>query len=320
MKKDVYDQVRFDKLSEALGLPLYQVVGVIQTLSDKCLNNALWGDIGRLEDKDIARLIRWEHDPARLIDALLESGWLVRHDRMRLYFPDWLDDCEDMYIRRMLSQATMDPKDIPANTNRAKAKWVFDNEYLPKLSPTSTVTHGEAREAVVGNSRPQGSTDVNGDARSAEPNRADANPGLANAEPLARSGPRKPLKRNRMSKPEGVWDTLARLGSDSPEFIQASTTTKDHFIDRVMGLTGDRTGWREWYSKTADIMDSKGAIGFFVEAVDYIEKAQSPDRDDVGEFEHPGRALVAKLLEWRNSQPKPKPKWIPYPAGSKVNA
>jgi len=61
------------------------------------------GNIGKLSDAAIARWVGWADDPAKLVDALVNSGWLDRSEGHRLIVHDWhahADDATDNALAR----------------------------------------------------------------------------------------------------------------------------------------------------------------------------------------------------------------------------
>lgn len=64
-------------------------VGILERLWHATIVGAYKGDIGRLDDEDIAEAIGWAGEPSEIIDLLVECGWLDRHDEYRLVVHDW---------------------------------------------------------------------------------------------------------------------------------------------------------------------------------------------------------------------------------------
>jgi hypothetical protein len=79
-------------LQKSLGIPLYQVVGILETLWLMTAQYADDGDLSRLNTSQIAAYLEWEKEALALIDSLVECGWLDREgDRLRIH--DWEDHC-----------------------------------------------------------------------------------------------------------------------------------------------------------------------------------------------------------------------------------
>jgi len=89
MKKDTVSKVKFKRLQRHLKLPLWQTIGLLESLWHCALTNAPDGDIGRLSNDDIAAAIEWEDDADNLVNALVQTGWLDTDDQFRLIVHDW---------------------------------------------------------------------------------------------------------------------------------------------------------------------------------------------------------------------------------------
>lgn len=80
---------KFKKLKRRLGLPLWQVKGLLESLWHVTLSSTPEGDIGRLSNEDIAATIEWDGDEDDLIHTLTETGWIDESDEYRLVIHDW---------------------------------------------------------------------------------------------------------------------------------------------------------------------------------------------------------------------------------------
>lgn len=89
MKSGTESKTKFRNLKRRLRLKYWEVVGVLETLWRVTQNDAPAGDIGKLENDDIAAALEWEGDPDELIDALIETRWVDRDDEFRLIIHDW---------------------------------------------------------------------------------------------------------------------------------------------------------------------------------------------------------------------------------------
>lgn len=81
---------KFRKLQKRLSLPLFQVVGVLESLWHLTVQCADNGDLSRFSPEDICDFMGWLGNPDELIDALVECRWLDRVDG-GLFVHDWLD-------------------------------------------------------------------------------------------------------------------------------------------------------------------------------------------------------------------------------------
>lgn len=72
-------------------MPHWQTVGVLESIWLLTQTNAPRGDLGRMPDDDIAAGIEWNGSAESLIGALVDAGFVVRHNRYRLVVHDWHD-------------------------------------------------------------------------------------------------------------------------------------------------------------------------------------------------------------------------------------
>ncbi len=90
-------------LARLLGMPLPCALGVLEALWHVTAQSAQRGDIGKLEDQEIADSMWIESDATALIDALVESKWLARHDSYRLVVVGWSEHADDA-VRKYLKR------------------------------------------------------------------------------------------------------------------------------------------------------------------------------------------------------------------------
>jgi hypothetical protein len=93
MKSGALTSVKLMRLKRTLGLTQYQAVGLLECLWHFTAHNTPDGGIGRYTDDDIAAVLEWENAAAELIGALIESGWIDRHQDGSLWVHDWLEHC-----------------------------------------------------------------------------------------------------------------------------------------------------------------------------------------------------------------------------------
>lgn len=92
---------KFKRLQHTLQVPLYEAVGVLETLWIITVINARQGDIGRLTDEEVAMEIGWtKTGPTEFVEALVRTGWIDRDgdvwapgEGWRLIVHDWPDHC-----------------------------------------------------------------------------------------------------------------------------------------------------------------------------------------------------------------------------------
>lgn len=95
------------RLARRLELPRYAVVGLLELLWHFTAQFARRGDVGRYADVDLADALAWDREPAELITALVETGWLDEHPEHRLVVHHWHDHADEA-VRKALQRAGED--------------------------------------------------------------------------------------------------------------------------------------------------------------------------------------------------------------------
>lgn len=95
MKREAVNHTKMARFERRLDLRRYEAVGLLELLWHLATKEAPAGNIGKLSDDDIAMAVGWDGDPPALCDALVEAGWLDRHEGYRLIVHDWSQHCED---------------------------------------------------------------------------------------------------------------------------------------------------------------------------------------------------------------------------------
>ena len=120
MKRQALDHTKMDLLMRKLNLPRWGAVGILESLWHLTAKEAPRGDIGRLTNERIAIGIEWrgaknsppESEADRLIQALVEAGWMEVNGIHRFVIHDWdehADDSVKKYLKRNnLSFACLD--------------------------------------------------------------------------------------------------------------------------------------------------------------------------------------------------------------------
>ena len=93
MKKQTTSHTKFKRLKRRLGLPDFQIVGILESLWHLTANEAPAGDIGKLSNEDIGSYMEWAGSDDELINHLVSSGWVDRDEKYRLIVHDWGDHC-----------------------------------------------------------------------------------------------------------------------------------------------------------------------------------------------------------------------------------
>lgn len=101
MKVGTLNHLKTKRLKRRLNIPLYQTVGLLETLWQITTESADAGDIGRFSDEDIALALEWEGDPGELVEAMVETGWLDHDPVQRLVVHDWLDHAPEFIKERV---------------------------------------------------------------------------------------------------------------------------------------------------------------------------------------------------------------------------
>lgn len=139
MKRGTPRHKKMYDLAARLKIELPHAVGIMEMLWQHAAQYTRQGDIGTLDDQDIAAAVKWSKRPEALIEGLVGSGWLHRHDEYRLYVHDWPDHCEQSVEKWLKSQkppkdflpvygktldrvVTISRKGTPSGTAKAEAK------------------------------------------------------------------------------------------------------------------------------------------------------------------------------------------------------
>lgn len=101
MKSGTPSHIKTKKLKMLLKLPLWQVVGILESLWHFAGDCADDGGVGRYSNEDIAAYMEWERDPEELVDALVHCRWLDPHPVHRLVVHDW-DEERPYYIEERI--------------------------------------------------------------------------------------------------------------------------------------------------------------------------------------------------------------------------
>src|SRR5690348_9760858 len=101
MKREAITHTKMKRLCRRLDLPLWQAVGLLESIWHLTAREAPRGDIGKLSDEDITLGIDYRGDESKLIDALIGSGWLDRDPVGRLAVHDWADHADDAVHMRL---------------------------------------------------------------------------------------------------------------------------------------------------------------------------------------------------------------------------
>lgn len=130
MKAGTETKLKFKALKRKLGLSLWQITGLLESLWRATEHNSPAGDIGKLTNDEIASAIEWEGDANDLISALVEFRWLDPDTDFRLVVHDWSDHAPnylkgafakhgkvfaDQYAKQRAKQDETSGKIVPSN-------------------------------------------------------------------------------------------------------------------------------------------------------------------------------------------------------------
>ena len=109
MKTGTEQNLKYEHLKSILGIPKYQITGILESLWQMACKSAPLGNIGKHSNSLISIGMEWDDDPDKLINALIESGWLEPvDDANRLIIHDWEDHAPEYIKKRIRRQTTAD--------------------------------------------------------------------------------------------------------------------------------------------------------------------------------------------------------------------
>lgn len=102
MKRSAMDHPKLLKLMRVLEIPRYSAVGLLESLWHFTAKFAPTGGFNRFSDEDLAQWIAWEGTPDKLINALVECGWLDRCGSNRMLVHDWAEHADQGVKKHLL--------------------------------------------------------------------------------------------------------------------------------------------------------------------------------------------------------------------------
>ena len=149
MKSGTENKLKFKALKRRLGLPLWQVIGLLETLWRVTNDNAPAGDIGKLTNEEIAAAMEWAGEADELVCVLIEHRWLDEDSEFRLVVHDWSHHVSnfikgnfvqhkkqfaDQVAKERARESAKDvPRDIPPKLLRVHGGTSHLPTYLPSL-------------------------------------------------------------------------------------------------------------------------------------------------------------------------------------------
>lgn len=159
MKTGTVELIKFKRLQRRLGLSVPATVGVLELLWSATVKNHPDGGIGRLSNEEIAVCVYWDDEPDKLVEALVETGWLDASDSCRLYVHEWHVHCPT-FVRGNLHRhgrtfANLQPatKEVTKEVTKEPTKEVASdgatkpNLFKPNLTPPNQAEPPEGWEA-----------------------------------------------------------------------------------------------------------------------------------------------------------------------------
>jgi hypothetical protein len=106
MKRGTAEHPKVLSLMAELKIPLYSACGLLELLWHFAAKYCVQGDVGRFNDKAIAKALGWRGDAQKLLSALVECGWLDRDNAHRLLIHDWQDHA-DQTVQRVVAKRNL---------------------------------------------------------------------------------------------------------------------------------------------------------------------------------------------------------------------
>lgn len=101
MKRGTLEHPKLVELRDRLRVRRPTAVGYLEMLWHFTARFAPQGDIGRYSDRRIEAALDWSGGPGKLVDTLVNAGWLDRHPKWRLLVHDWHDHADDSVRKRL---------------------------------------------------------------------------------------------------------------------------------------------------------------------------------------------------------------------------
>lgn len=159
MKSGTPGHIKTKKLKLRLKIPLWQAIGILESLWQFAADCADDGAIGRYSNDDIAAYMEWDGDADELVDALVQSRWVDEDDADRLVVHDWEEHCPN-YVKDRVKKR---------NERLATKKPGTRLERVPQNPGQSQDSHDEIR-------RVQGQSQLTQPTQPRKPNPTEANP------------------------------------------------------------------------------------------------------------------------------------------------
>jgi hypothetical protein len=158
MKRSTPEHPKLLDLCVRLHIRRWEAVGVLESLWHFTAKFAPQGDVGKYPDAAIAKGIDWNRDPRRLVEALIEAGWIDKCECHRLVIHDWHDHA-DQTLKRFLASKGLAFVQHDASSKKP-AQPTCPTPASPPLPlplpiPEPAPTHAPAEPRIIPVSRPQ---------------------------------------------------------------------------------------------------------------------------------------------------------------------
>ena len=117
MKREALSHTKMAKFMRVMKLKRFHVVGLCELLWHTTAREAPAGDIGKLDNEDIAYALDWDGDPEELISGFIQAELVDVDEAHRLVIHDWYDHAEDSVHSKL-----------------ARARKFFANGQPPKIT------------------------------------------------------------------------------------------------------------------------------------------------------------------------------------------
>ena len=143
MKHSTPNKAKFKKLRRRLGMSLKETVGLLDLLWFATIENAMQGDIGRLDNETIAIECDYDGCPDLLVKTLVDCGWMDRCEVHRLVIHDWEGNAPNFVVANLKSRGLQFAKAVcreqvaeepPAKASRSKHPATKHNITTPNVT------------------------------------------------------------------------------------------------------------------------------------------------------------------------------------------
>lgn len=156
MKNGAHRHRKVKRLRRALSIPEPHAVGLVEMLFQAAAEHANRGDIGCLDDDEIAEELGWEEHPKELIDALIEVGWADCHPVHRLVLHGWKEHAPDFVKKRIERAGTGWAEDDVAEDEHSGPTTLSDDRedtVGQRQTPAATGRHCQPTKAGQGKTK-----------------------------------------------------------------------------------------------------------------------------------------------------------------------